>query len=184
MKIMKPLRRLGLLAVLVSTAAFCTLSASADLLTNTWFKLILTAHGHTLGTNDITVRPLQLTRTVYAQFPAEATPSGSQTYQVKFWTKGDTGWSNSATSTKSVIGLKENFISDWFLTFRGANSNSFTSFHTAFINTKTNSAGRLRSATYSGRGEITGGNINGKRYFGGFRLLGTTVRPARLPFDP
>jgi hypothetical protein len=184
MNTVKSLSRHCVLAALLLAAACFTPKASADLLTNTWFKLTLTAKGHTLETNNATVRRLNITRTVYLNFSTNTSAAATNTYRINLWTKTDAGWSNSYSTTESTIGLNENFISDFFLRFIGTGDRSLSSYHTPFIGTRRNSSGRLRSATYHGTGEIYNGTIDGKSYYGSFSLSGMTVRPSRLPFTP
>ena len=93
-------------------------------------------------------------------------------------------WTNSHTSTHTTRGLNENFLVDRLLSFRSSSNHVFGGYHTAFINTRTNSAGRLRTATYSSSGEITSGDIDGKSYYGGYSLTGPRTNPSRLPFTP
>jgi len=182
MKTVKSFRPHCVLAVLMMAAACFAPKASADVLTNTWFKLTLSTKGHTLGTNDITVRRLNITRTAYLNI-GNLDGSPNQ-YQLHLWTKVDGVWSNSFNTQQSSIGVNENFFSDLFLIFRSSSNSTLRTYHTAFINVKTNSAGRLRGASYSGRGEVSDGNLDGKRYFGGFTLIGPQTSPSRLPFTP
>lgn len=184
MNTVKSLHRRCVLAALLVAAACFTSNASADLLTNTWFKLTLTARGHTLDTNNVTVRRLNLTRTVYLNISTNTAPDEPNSYQLRLWTKVDGVWSNSYNRTATSIGLNENFFSDMQLRFRSSSNSIFSSYHTAFISIRTNSAGRLRSASYSGAGEIYTGDLNDKRYYGGLTLIGPKTSPSRLPFTP
>jgi hypothetical protein len=182
MKTVKSFSSHCVLAVLVVAAACITPGVSADVLTNTWFKLTLSTKGHTLGTNNITVKRLNITRTVYLNIGE--LESSTNRYNLNLWTKVDGVWSNSFNATPTSIGVNENFFSDLFLTFRSSSNSTLNTYHTAFINVKTNAAGRLRGATYTGRGEVYNGDLNGRRYFGGFSLIGPQTSPSRLPFTP
>jgi len=172
------------LAALLMAAACFTPTASADLLTNTWFKLTLTAKGHTLGPDGVTVKRHDFTRTVYAFFSSNTPPSSLQNYRLYLWTKGETGWSNSYNRAVFLVGSNENFISDTSLKYIGTNGNFIIFFNTAFINTKTNASGRLRSATFNSFGVTDFASIGGKEYYGGITLKGMTVSPSKLPFTP
>jgi hypothetical protein len=172
------------LAALLVAAACLTPTASADLLTNTWFKLTLAARGRTLDTNNVTVKRLNVTRTVYLNITTNVPVGNLNNYQLRLWTKVDGVWSNSFNTTRNTIGANENFISDLFMSFRSSSNSVFSGFHTAFLNNKTNSSGRLRSTSYSGGGEVIGGDLNGKRYFGTYSLTGPQTSPSRLPFTP
>ena len=184
MKTVKCLSCRCVLAALLMTAAFFTPQASADLLTNTWFKLTLTARGHTLGTNDITVKRHNFTPTVYANFSTNIPAGSLNNYKLNLWTKGDAGWSNSYSRAAFLIGANENFISDMSLKYLGTNGDSIIFFSTAFINTKTNASGRLRSATFDSVGVTDSAIIGDKEYYGGIALKGMMVSPSRLPFTP
>jgi len=184
MKFVKLLSRRCVLTALLLTAMCFTPKASADLLTNTWFKLTLSVKGRTLDADGITVKRLNFTRTAYAHFVGN-NPLEPRDYTFSLWTKGDAGWSNSYPfGTCSTIGENENFIPEMNVVFRGTNGDVIKGYNTPFLHTKTNSSGRLRSATISGTGDIYNGNINGKAYFGSFSILGTTTNPSKLPFTP
>jgi hypothetical protein len=185
-KFRKLLNRHCVLAGLLTVAACFTPEVSADLLTNTWFKLTFEARGHTLGTNNATVKRLNITRTLYVNISTN-TPAGvSNSYRLHLWTRTDAGWSNTFTPPIGVVaeGLKESFFSELFLPIVGTSNSMLYTYHTAFINVRTNTSGRLRTATYTGGGHIYDGDISGKRFFGTFSLMGSRTSPSRLPFTP
>ena len=168
--------------VLVVVAVLGVLIAplvTANKLDGLWFKLKLSGKAHTLdGAGNVAA--LKVSTPMYAQFVATSNP---QEYKVHFWTKVDAGWTNSFTTrTVTTIGTNENFLSDVAVTVVGLGGDSLSTFHVAFISSKVDVTGGVKSATYTGEGEIVTGDVGGDQAFGGFTLTGSTIATNKLPF--
>jgi hypothetical protein len=159
---------------------------SAQKLNGLWFKLKLAGKGEVVDVNTSNiVQKATFNIPVFAQFSNTV----ANTYTIRYWTQVDGVWTNSNLDTPSniiAIGTNNTFLSDVGATFTGSGSNSVHVFHTIFIGTKLDSTGVVKSATYSGAGEIIMGTIVDSGvtnfFFGGCTINGATIDPSKFPF--
>jgi len=174
------------LAVVAVTVVSIAPIVSAQKLNGLWFKLKLAGKGELLDVNTSNiVQKATFNIPVYAQF----TNTVANTYTIHYWTEANGVWTNTVLDTPSniiAIGTNNTFLSDVGATFTGSDGNSVHVFQTIFIGTKLDSTGVVKTATYSGAGEIIMGTIvdNGSTnfFFGGCTITGSTIDQSKLPF--
>jgi hypothetical protein len=162
--------------VAVSAPAF---SAQGTFLDGVWLKCKINVKGYTH--DPITGDYFKANRSlpVYLHFAWNVTNSN---YDVEVWTNPGTGWANTYTTSQAPVLPGENFFSDFGLRFVVEGTNYIDTYHTPFIKYSGNNS----KVTYKGTGEAYDGSVGGgtQNYYGYFNISGTSVDPAKLPFDP
>jgi len=172
-------RRITVVAVLA--AIVLAPLSQAQRLNGVWFKLDLSAHGHTLdnsGNTDTFVK----SQTVYVSFTSTDTPCE---YDLHFWTRRDNAWTNSFGAYMTTLqGKNENIMSSMDVQFHGNGEDYLDTTFTAYIDSQLNSSGGVASATFDGQGIIFDGKISGAQPYGSLTLTGKKINPSDLPFTP
>lgn len=174
--------------VVIAVVVLCSVSiprASAQALSNKWFKLKYSGKGFVIDptTQDATKGTFSVP--VFAQFLLTSTNGLAHT--INLWTDTDAGWSNAFTTTVGLTSTNnDTFFVDTTFTILGLGGNSVHGYHSPHIAIKTDKNGAFKSAIYQGIGEITGGTIiEGavtNNFIGSFSLTGSTVDTNKLPF--
>jgi hypothetical protein len=169
-----------ILGLLISASGF-----AGDVLPHrfngTWFRMRMNARGRTLDPDTGHIARRNLTQRFYLQMVPTATQNE---YRLFVWTRNETGWTNSSTSTEKTIGPRESFISDCYLQIFRNSSNNVETFSTPYITSSTNSVGGIRRADWRGVGEVYDGMLGMRRYFGNASFHGTRIPASSLPFTP
>ena len=167
--------------VAIFAGSFLASIAQAQRLDGLWFKLDLSASGHTLdesGTTDTFSKDL----TVYVHFKSTGTPAE---YELRFWTKRENAWTNMLGGHLTTLrGKNENILSSMDVQFHGNGEDYLDTTLTAFIDSQPNSSGGPASATFEGHGIIFGGQVSGAQPYGSVTLSGKKVDSSELPFTP
>jgi hypothetical protein len=159
--------------------------ASAQALSNKWFKMKYSGKGFVVDptTKDSTKGTFSVP--IFAQFVL--TSPNNVSYTVHLWSDTDAGWTNASSPNITLISTNnDTFFVDTSFTVLGQGGNSVHGYHSPHIVIKTDKNGVFKSATYQGIGEITGGTIiDGavtNNFIGSFSLTGTTTDTNKLPF--
>jgi hypothetical protein len=175
---MKSILRI-LVGVAAVVGAFTASTVSAQKLDGLWLKSKFSAKGYLLDDSSGAVSKYGTSATVYLHF----TWDGSE-YAIDLWTLADGAWSNSYSTSANTIGLGENFLSDFDLSFYFSGGDYMSTFSSPYIAATTNSTGAVTKATYTGTGEVYDAFVGNKEFYGYFSMKGTSVAPATLPFTP
>ena len=175
---MKSILRI-LVGVSAVVGAFTASTVSAQRLDGLWFKSKFSAKGYLLDSTSGAVSKYSTSAAVYLHF----TWTGAE-YSIDLWTLADGEWSNSYSTSATTIGLGENFISDFDLSFYFSGGDYMSTFSSPYIASTTNSTGTVTKATYAGTGEVYDGFVGDKEFYGYFSVKGAKVDPAQLPFTP
>jgi hypothetical protein len=183
------MKRMKLLCGIVSAAVvlgyISAPKASAQILSNKWFKMKYSGKGYIIDPTTKDATKGKFSVPVFAQFVSTSTNGVS--YQVHLWTDTDAGWSNASSPSITLISTNnETFFVDTSFTILSTGGNSVHGFHTPHILIKTDKNGDFKNAKYDGIGEITGGTIiDGdvtNNFLGSYSLKGSTTDPSKLPF--
>ena len=175
--------------IAVGIAVFCSVSvprASAQLLSNKWFKLKFTGKGYLVDPTTGNPSKASISFPVYMHFLAISSNATSVTYTNKVWTETNAGWTNALSFSKSTTSTNnQTFFSDCNLSLLVTDGDIVYGWHTPFINIKTDKNGAFKSATYQGIGEIYNGTVIlegvSNKVYGSFSLTGITVETNKLP---
>jgi hypothetical protein len=182
------------MVVVVSVlSSFLVPMASAQQLSNKWFKLKFSGKGYLADVATGNLSKTSFSMPVYWQFLylsntiATVFIPAAAVYSNKVWTETDAGWTNGYSFSKATTSTNNaTFYSDCFLGLFGMNGDVLECYHTPFINIKTDKSGAFKSATYQGIGEILSGRvIDGtvtNYVYGSFSITGATVATNKLPF--
>jgi hypothetical protein len=179
-------------SIAVGIVVLCSVhvpKASAQLLSNKWFKMNFAGKGFVV--DRITGEPTKATFSLpaYMQFLSTSNAPTFYVYNMKLWTETDAGWTNAWSIAKGTTSTNNStFFSDCFISVLGMHGNVVAGFHTPHIVIKTGKSGAYKSATYQGIGEIAGGTIPEggltNQFYGYFSLTGSTIETNKLPFTP
>ena len=177
----------GIVSAVVVLGSVSAPKASAQSLSNKWFKMKFAGKGFIIDETTKNASKGTFSVPVFAQFLSTASTTSSVTYTVNLWTDTDAGWSDAFTASKTTISTNnETFFSDFNISVLGMHGNSVHGFHSPHILIKTDKTGAFKSASYDGIGEIIGGAIpNGaltNNFIGSYSLTGSTTDTNKLPF--
>jgi hypothetical protein len=175
----------GIVSAVVVLGSVTAPKASAQALSNQWFKMKYSGKGFIVDPITKDASKATFSVPVFAQFVLTSTNNVS--YTVNLWSDTDAGWTNASSPGITLISTNnETFFVDTSFTILGLGGNSVHGFHTPHISIKTDKNGVFKSAKYDGIGEITGGTvIDGgvtNNFLGSFSLTGSTTDPSKLPF--
>lgn len=172
-----------LIIVAILTACITSIVSAAQILDGLWFNLKLSVKGEELNSAETTVTKTTISAPVYANFVGIGS---NHLYTIHFWTLQDAGWTNLWTSEYTGVGTNDFFFPDTSVELFLSGGIVMHTYHTVFINTKLTSTGTVKSATYTGVGEINSGTIPDGSVtnfiFGGDTISGSTVASNKLPF--
>jgi hypothetical protein len=172
-----------LVIVSILTVCITTVVSAANLLDGLWFKLKLSVKGEEMNSTSNDVSKISISAPVYANFVGTST---NHVYSIHYWTLTDAGWTNAFTGTYTGIGTNDYFFPDTSVTLLGVSGISVHTYHTVFVDSKLTSSGTVKSAKYTGVGEINYGTLPDGAVtnfiFGGDTISGSTVQTNKLPF--
>ena len=151
-----------------------------------WFKLNAAVKGYTVDiAKNNAIDPHNFTAPFYMGF---AWDTANTFYDVRVFTETAPGvWTNTSNATKITPIHSQNFLSDFGLAVHVNNATDyFVTFHTPYIKYVMDKTGVLKSAKYSGSGEVFLGSFNGGtlEYYGSVKISGSMVSVSQLPFTP
>ena len=153
-----------------------------------WFKLNAVVNGYTVDkANNNATKPHNFTVPFYMGFAMDTTTANTY-YDVRVFTETAPGvWTNKVTTQKLPQIYSQSFFSDFGLqVFVNNATDYFVTYHTPYIKYVVDKTGALKSATYSGSGEVFTGSFNGNtlEYYGSVKISGSMVSVSQLPFTP
>jgi hypothetical protein len=151
-----------------------------------WFKLNAVVNGYTVDkANGNVIKPYNFTVPFYMGFAWD--PANTH-YVVRIFTEtAPDVWTNTSNAAALSPIHTQNVLRDFFLRVHVNNATDyFDTYHTTYIKYVMDKTGALKSATYSGNGEVIYGSFNAGtfEYYGSVKISGSMVSVSQLPFTP
>jgi hypothetical protein len=162
------------------------LSAQADLLYDTWFKVKVQAKGVQVE-DDESLSKATSKSVHYIHFLPPEVEGGGAAVSYELWSEtAPDSWEIVDGGEIGLIGSGDLLFSDWGIGFGLFDGNGFGGYHTGMIKVKTDKEGALKKARLkSFGGETTDGTLDGEHFFAGsLNVTGKTVPVEKLPFVP
>jgi hypothetical protein len=173
----------GFLVVALLLTVVSAAMANGPKLDGVWFKVKVQAKGYSVDPTTGEYSKLNLSFPVYMKFWWEPL---NELYFYHVYQQTNASWQVTSAGPVIITLPGENFISHFELAFDLGGGDFLQTYHTPFINIKTDTLGKFVKATYKGTGEISGGKVAGgtRNFYGYFLISGTSVDASTLPFDP
>jgi hypothetical protein len=176
----------GVFAACAGPYGPCATAPDFPVLNGRWFKLNAVVTGNKVSKGNGVIKPHRLSKVpFYMGFTWNTTINQ---YYISVYTETAPGvWANTFTTARIPPITTQSILSDVQLRVNVNNGTDyFWSFHTPYIKYGLTGTGVLKTATYSGTGEVYAGSFDGgtTEYYGSVKISGSMVDVSKLPFTP
>jgi hypothetical protein len=176
-------------AVFLASSLLAASAASAQMLDDVWFKLVVKVKGYSVDPATGDYDNYKLSQTVYLLFELTGggpLPGTALDYDLTAYTETAPGvWTADLQDNESTISSNENFFPDVNFTLDGMGGSWVGLYHTPHIQIKDDGMGGLKKAKYKALGEVfEGEDSSGNEIYGDASIKGKTVDVSKLPFIP